>query len=248
MYLIEKQQYRVSVEFFEVEFSCNLHFKQEQQVTRQRLVNEATDRIKESISDYCGKEINLESFEPIIEVIEHTGLGFEIAKPIHFNEIYEKWGSQSTLKVIHQTVRIRQEVADLRCHVPSIAITSPDVAVDIVSPLIRDDDRECLLVLMMNTKNHVIGIHQTSVGSLNSSIVNPREVLKSCILNNASSVMIFHQHPSGDLQESVQDVEVTERLNECCKLLGIDFLDHIILAFNNPNFNSLRQKGYIKTR
>lgn len=109
----------------------------------------------------------------------------------------------------------------------------------------RDDDRESMMVVMLNTKNQIIGIHQASVGSINSSIVHPREILKSAILNNASSILLFHSHPSGNLQESREDVEVTERLQECCKLMGIQLIDHIILGFNNPNYNSLKQKGFI---
>lgn len=245
MYLIERQQYRVTIEFFDTSFSNDLYYALERQVTRHRIINESIEAIERSIMDYCGKKINLSDFEPHITVIEHTGLGIEKVTPVTFDETYEKWGAQNSLKVIHQTVRIKQEVSDLRLSIPSITISSPDDAVRIVSPLIRDDDRESLLVLMLNTKNNVIGIHQTSVGTLASSAIHPREVLKSAIMNNASSIMIFHQHPSGYLNESQEDIEVTKRLKKCCKLLGINFLDHIILAFDNPHFNSLRQKGYV---
>jgi len=245
MCVIENQEYRVSAEFFEVNLTCVLQYRNQSQVTSQQIKTDAISKIQESVESYCLKSLAIETTELHIEVIEHTGLGLFGTSKIPFQEVYEQWGRKSQLKVIHQTVRIRQEVAELRCNASSTTISSPDVAVEIVSPLMRDDDRESMMVLMLNTKNQVIGIHQASVGSINSSVVHPREILKSAILNNASSILLFHSHPSGNLQESREDVEATQRMVECCKLMGIHLIDHIILGFNNPNYNSLKQKGFI---
>jgi RadC-like JAB domain len=82
------------------------------------------------------------------------------------------------------------------------------------------------------------------IGSLNSSIVHPREVMKSAILNNAASIIVSHQHPSGDPTPSREDIEVTKRLAEAGRILGIEVLDHVIVT-HTGNHVSLKEKGYL---
>ena len=114
----------------------------------------------------------------------------------------------------------------------------------IASRFIGNDDREVFFVMCLNTKNHVVAVHRCHVGSLNASIVHPREVFKSAILNNAASIIVAHQHPSGDTTPSMEDINVTKRLVEAGKLLGIEVLDHLIV--NNTNsYTSLKEKSYI---
>ncbi|ATP79342.1 TPA_asm: DNA repair protein RadC [Listeria monocytogenes] len=98
--------------------------------------------------------------------------------------------------------------------------------------------------MCLNTKNNVVAVHRCHVGSLNSSIVHPREVFKSAILNNVASVILAHQHPSGDIKPSMEDINVTKRLVEAGKLLGIEVLDHLIVNSDN-SFTSLKERGYI---
>lgn len=98
--------------------------------------------------------------------------------------------------------------------------------------------------MCLNTKNNVVAVHRCHVGSLNSSIVHPREVFKSAILNNAASVIFGHQHPSGDTKPSMEDIQVTKRLVEGGKLLGIEVLDHLVVN-NDNSFTSLKEKGHI---
>ena len=81
----------------------------------------------------------------------------------------------------------------------------------------------------MNTKNEPTNITVVSVGSLNKAIVHPREVFKTAILSNAASIMAFHNHPSGDPNPSKEDINITLRLKECGKIMGIELLDHIII-------------------
>jgi DNA repair protein RadC len=97
-------------------------------------------------------------------------------------------------------------------------------------------------ILTLNTKNVVIGVHIISVGNLNSSIVHPREVFMAAILNNAASIVLFHNHPSGNPSESPEDIQVTIRLQEAGELLGIDVLDHVITGSGN-SFVSLKENG-----
>ena len=91
-------------------------------------------------------------------------------------------------------------------------------------------DRECLWALSLTGKRHIIGINLVSMGSLTSSIVHPREVFKPAILSNAESVILIHNHPSGDPTPSHEDKEVTKRLKDAGDILGIRVLDHIIIG------------------
>jgi DNA repair protein RadC len=98
-------------------------------------------------------------------------------------------------------------------------------------------------VINLNTKNEVIVIEAVSVGSLNSSIVHPREVFKQPIKRSAASLILVHNHPSGDTTPSREDMEITKRLYEAGSLLGIEIIDHLIIGQNN--YLSMKEKGYI---
>ena len=89
---------------------------------------------------------------------------------------------------------------------------------------------ENFIILSLNTKNKIAGMHTVSIGSLNASIVHPREVFKAAILNNASGIICLHNHPSGDPEPSKEDIEITKRLIEAGKILGIEVLDHVIIG------------------
>lgn len=122
-------------------------------------------------------------------------------------------------------------------------IVKPDDAANLVMEDMRHLKQEHLKVIMLNTKNVVIFIKDVSVGSLNSSIVHPREVFCDAIRKNSASIVICHNHPSGDPTPSNEDINVTHRLEECGKLLGIDLLDHIVIG--NGAYVSLKQKGIL---
>lgn len=123
-------------------------------------------------------------------------------------------------------------------------IMSPKDAKKIFEMYLDGADREILVCLCLNTKNHVVNIGTVSVGSLNASIVHPREVFKTAILSNSASIILAHNHPSGDPTPSKEDIGITHRIKEGGKILGIDLLDHIILG-DDGNFISLKTKGII---
>jgi len=103
-------------------------------------------------------------------------------------------------------------------------------AARMLATYLADVDREHFVVCMLDQKNHVIGIHTVSMGSLTASIVHPREVFKAAILANAATILCGHNHPSGDPQPSKEDRAITHRLAEAGKLLGINVVDHIIIG------------------
>ncbi|MTI68771.1 MAG: JAB domain-containing protein [Firmicutes bacterium] len=116
-----------------------------------------------------------------------------------------------------------------------------------VSNLLMDDmknlKKEYFKIIMLNTKNRIISIEDISVGSLNSSIVHPREVFKSAIKRSSASLILVHNHPSGDPEPSKEDINITKRLVECGKILGIKVLDHIILG--NNRYVSLKEEDVV---
>src|SRR6266403_747305 len=107
----------------------------------------------------------------------------------------------------------------------------------ILQTYLADVDREHFVVLLLNQKNRVIGVHTVSVGSLTSSIVHPRETFKAAILANAAAIICGHNHPSGDCQPSKEDRAITQRLKEGGALLGINLLDHVIVGGEERYFS-----------
>ncbi|GAK09279.1 DNA repair protein RadC [Geomicrobium sp. JCM 19038] len=118
-------------------------------------------------------------------------------------------------------------------------ISSPNDAVDLVMEDLRFLKQEHFVAIYLNTKNQVIHKQTLFIGSLNSSIVHPREVFKEAIRRSAASVIALHNHPSGDPEPSEEDKAVTRRLFECGQLLGIEFLDHIVIG--DHKYVSLRE-------
>ncbi|MCP1312115.1 RadC family protein [Paenibacillus tyrfis] len=127
----------------------------------------------------------------------------------------------------------------------SRAIRSPQDAYNIVQSVLDLEHEACekFGILTLNTKNFVAGLHVLSVGNLNSTIVHPREVFKAAILNNAASLVCFHNHPSGDPTPSQEDINSTLRLIEAGQILGIEVLDHVIIG--EKRFVSLKEQGIL---
>ncbi|MEF2243832.1 JAB domain-containing protein [Paenibacillus sp. IITD108] len=126
---------------------------------------------------------------------------------------------------------------------PERSIRSPQDAARLLRPLLQNEDREHFLVVCLDTKNNVNSITTCHIGSLNASIVHPRECFKTAILSNAASIICAHNHPSGNAAPSQEDIQITSRLKEAGELLGIDLLDHLIIA--GDNFCSLKEGGHI---
>jgi len=120
-------------------------------------------------------------------------------------------------------------------------IKSPEDVATIVRSQLKGKKKEHFLVLCLDTRNHLINYKQVSMGSLDTSVVHPREVFKEAISSNAASVIFVHNHPSGDPEPSKEDVELTKRLAKAGEIIGIDVLDHIIVC--DKTYLSLKTKG-----
>jgi len=125
---------------------------------------------------------------------------------------------------------------------PDVNISVPQTVADLVTKYVGLPDREMFIVLAVNVRNKITGIHTVSVGSLDTSIVHPREVFKFAILANASSIIVAHNHPSGDTTPSSDDIELTKRLKQASEILAIDLLDHIVLG-HDGQYLSFRDRG-----
>lgn len=122
-------------------------------------------------------------------------------------------------------------------------IRSPKDVSDILMEKIRFYNQEHFIVLFLTTKNMVIEEKTLFIGSLNSSIVHPREIFREAVRRSAAAFICVHNHPSGDPTPSKEDIEVTRRLKECGDLIGVDFLDHIIIG--DGKYVSLKEMSYI---
>ncbi len=122
-------------------------------------------------------------------------------------------------------------------------VTSPTDAATLVMEEMKNLKQEVLKLIMLNTKNCVIFKKDIFIGSLNSSIVHPREIFTEAVRFNSASIIICHNHPSGNPEPSNEDINITLRLKECGRLMGIELIDHIIVGGNT--YVSLKEKGII---
>ncbi|MGM0395487.1 MAG: RadC family protein [Bacillota bacterium] len=123
----------------------------------------------------------------------------------------------------------------------NVRVTSPDVVANIVMEDMKMLQKEHFNIAILDTKNQIISIENISIGTLNASIVHPRDVFKAAIKKNANSVILLHNHPSGDIVPSNEDINITKRLIEAGNIIGIKVLDHIIIG--NDVFLSMKEKN-----
>jgi len=121
-------------------------------------------------------------------------------------------------------------------------LSSPEDVANLLDDM-RHLEQEEFRVILLNTKNKVLRILSVSLGSLNASLVHPREVLRPAVAAAAAAIILVHNHPTGDPTPSREDIELTERFKKCCELIGIDLLDHVIIGAGT--FHSLKEGGVL---
>ena len=122
-------------------------------------------------------------------------------------------------------------------------ISGMDDVVQVVKPMIADPNKEFFMALYLNTKNGVLKQEVISIGSLNANIVHPREIFKTACMISASSIIVAHNHPSGDPSPSREDIEITKKLSEAGKMMGIELLDHVIIGYDR--YYGFKESGLI---
>jgi len=130
-----------------------------------------------------------------------------------------------------------QSAAQLR------VIHGPEDVAHFAMPRYRFEQKEHFAVMLLNTKNHIIGMPEVSVGSLSASVVHPREVFRAAIDHAAAAMILLHNHPSGDPLPSREDIAVTDRLVKAGRIMDIPVLDHVVLG--NECYYSFKEKGQI---
>lgn len=144
------------------------------------------------------------------------------------------------LETILEVVRVKQEVMERPVEYRT-GIVSSSYAGNFGIKEIGDEASEVVLVVVLNMKNEINAIHRVFTGSLNTSVAHPREIFRTAIINNGAKIMLFHNHPSGDTEPSEADFAFTRRVVDCGDMLGIEVIDHIIIADNE--YLSLREQG-----
>jgi DNA repair protein RadC len=124
-----------------------------------------------------------------------------------------------------------------------IPVKSHQDVIRAVKQKLQDKKKEHFLILCLDTRNNLIKISNVSTGTLDANLVHPREVYKEAIQSLASSIILVHNHPSGNPEPSEADIEITKRIQETGKIVGIDVLDHIIIADNKSL--SFKEKGIV---
>ncbi|MCI1590362.1 RadC family protein [Heyndrickxia oleronia] len=169
--------------------------------------------------------------------------GLRLLKEASLEEIMKIKGIGFAKAVqILATIEIGRRIGNLTYNDRYI-IRSPEDAANYVMNDMRFLSQEHFVCLYLSTKNQVIHQQTIFIGSLNASIVHPREVFKEAFRRSAASIICIHNHPSGDPGPSREDIEVTKRLVECGKIIGIEILDHLIIG--DKKFVSLKEKGYL---
>ena len=144
------------------------------------------------------------------------------------------------METIWQTHRIKHE--KINREEEMFKISHPSDVVAFLHEELKDLDREHFVLLTLNTKNFVNSFSIIHIGSVNASIVDISLVLKTAILNNATSLIVAHNHPTGFSKPSPQDIEITERLNKACEIVHLTLLDHIVVG--DGNYTSLKTEGF----
>ena len=140
-------------------------------------------------------------------------------------------------------IELSKRFNTLRANKEDKKISSPKDVANLLMNEMANSNQEVLKLIMLDTKNKIIGNKDVFKGTLNSSIVHPREIYSEAIKRNSANIIVCHNHPSGDPEPSKEDINITMRLKECGKIMGIDLLDHIIIG--NNQFISLKEKGII---
>ena len=122
-------------------------------------------------------------------------------------------------------------------------LSTPAVSAAALMALLQDEPGEVFAILCLSTKHRVIAYHEVSRGTLDATLVHPREVFKAALLANAATIVLAHNHPSGDPAPSPDDMALTRRLIDAGRLLGVDVLDHIVIG--DGRYVSFRERGWL---
>ncbi len=133
---------------------------------------------------------------------------------------------------MYELKRVKIKIKETEPLLSNTPVNTPKEAVKLIGKEMEDLDREVLMVVNLQSDLRPINVNLVAVGVLDSALVHPREVFKSAILSNAASIIMIHNHPSGKLMPSKDDLDMTERIKKAGEIIGIKLLDHVIAGKN----------------
>lgn len=193
----------------------------------------------ELVATILGKKTNDEACTRFATVLATDG--WMSGSPLA--EIAREYGSVGprSLAKLEAAVELGRRTLAARAARTVTVVSTPEDAVRIVKPMLVGRDKEHFLALALSTKNSLLKVIEVSIGSLNASIVHPRELFRECVMVSAASVVVVHQHPSNDPTPSGADIQLTRRLVKAGDVLGIEVLDHVVIG--GDSHASLRELG-----
>ena len=162
---------------------------------------------------------------------------------VPLQEVAREYGSVGDRRLarLEAAVELGRRALAGRAVRKGLVVSTPEDVANIIKPMVTGCDREHFYALALNTKNMLIRVIEVSVGSLNASIVHPRELFRRAVEVSAASVVVCHCHPSSDVTPSGADIQLTRRLMKAGDVFGIEVLDHVIIG--GDEFSSLRDLG-----
>lgn len=172
-----------------------------------------------------------------------AGHGLRTLVEMTVSELEEEGMTHNEALKVHSGMLLAKKVRNVGKNETRYTIRSPDDAASYMMAEMTSLTQEHFVVLYLNVKNEVLHKKTIFIGSLNSSIVHPREVYKEAVKHSAASIICLHNHPSGTVTPSPEDIDVTKRLAEAGSVMGVELLDHLIIG--DHKFLSLKEKGYM---
>jgi len=172
-----------------------------------------------------------------------AGHGLRTLVEMTVPELEEEGMTHNEALKVHSGMLLAKKVRNVGKNETRYTIRSPEDAASYMMAEMTSLTQEHFVVLYLNVKNEVLHKKTIFIGSLNSSIVHPREVYKEAVKHSAASIICLHNHPSGTVTPSPEDIDVTKRLAEAGSVTGVELLDHVIIG--DHNFLSLKEKGYM---
>ncbi|MBO0589399.1 DNA repair protein RadC [Sporosarcina sp. E16_8] len=172
-----------------------------------------------------------------------AGHGLRTLIEMTVSELEEEGMTHNEALKVHSGMLLAKKVRNVGKNKTRYTIRSPEEAASYMMAEMTLLTQEHFVVLYLNVKNEVLHKKTIFIGSLNSSIVHPREVYKEAVKHSAASIICLHNHPSGTVTPSPDDIEVTKRLAEAGSVMGVELLDHVIIG--DHKFLSLKEKGYM---
>lgn len=216
----------------------------------------SSERLREKLLCYGG---NYLSNEELLAIILRTGNKDSNVVELSYRIIHSVGGLRGLFKASAKELMEVKGVKEAKAtqilamcelyrrfkasEISQVKITKPSDVADLVLDELRMLQQEVLIVVTLDTKNKVISKKEVFKGGLNSSLIHPREIFKEAVKESAASIIICHNHPSGDPTPSNDDINITIRLKECGKMMGIELLDHLIIGDNR--FISLKEKDVL---